>query len=650
MNSVENSGYRIPLLQILLFAAVLVLSPPAPLSAQSIIGDEIPLPVLKVRPATLVSRDTCTVLFTLYVQQHHRPGTEFHLEIPVSFTGENRDDMWEFVQASEPDSGGYIWVEAPSSVTAEAFAHKISVIGARLVTGTLSPGDSLNICYRGRIQAAAIPFRFRGRFISPGGSCRHFSAESDTRVIGRNGTLVKAATPADVISGEPFTAVVTVLDDFGNPAFTYGEPVYLSIPGAGEYSAHFCPEDSGRIEFEDIIIDTTGVIYPELHSGGLMAETAPFLVTESSPGKKRLFGDTHFHTGGGNGYRGWVNPGFFYSGGDHRGNYSRQSFAYKYAKEISSLDWVVSSEHDVADIFPGYTGEDWVKSQDKADAVYEPGTFTTFYAWEWTSWLWGHRIVYYKDRGGSVFHRTDENYSTVPDLVEALEGQEVESLIMPHVMQPLPDARIWLTDPIDLQRLVEIYSHHNDDSGVDIPDLFEVEARDLWSLQYAWSVGHRFGVIGSSDDHFGLPGRNGIVPDSEGSGGLAVVIAEENSRDSIWEALVARRTYATTGTRILLDFRVNGHRMGSEIDWEGGSPRIEIKAAGTDTLDRVELVRYSGDEYSQLSFPCPGWKTCDFSVTDQTVNESAMYYVRLVQKDGEMAWSSPVWLDVSGSR
>lgn len=248
-----------------------------------------------------------------------------------------------------------------------------------------------------------------------------------------------------------------------------------------------------------------------------------------------------------------------------------------------------------------------------------------------------------------MFHRTDENYSTVPDLVEALEGQAVPSLLIPHVMRALPGTEIWQTEPIELQRLCEIYSQHNDDSGIDIPDLFEVDAEDPWSLRYAWSIGHRFGVIGSSDGHFGMPGRDGLRPDTEGSGGFAVVIAEENSRDSIWEALAARRAYATTGTRILLNFRINDFQMGSEIEWEKGSPRIHVQVAGTDILDSVEIIRCTENGYEQFSIPCEGFKTLDYSITDHTFSGSAMYYVRLAQTDGEMAWSSPIWLDVPRS-
>ena len=54
--------------------------------------------------------------------------------------------------------------------------------------------------------------------------------------------------------------------------------------------------------------------------------------------------------------------------------------------------------------------------------------------------------------------------------------------------------------------------------------------------------GHKFGFVASTDHHAGFPGSYGD--------GMAAVLAEEKTRESIWEAIKARRTYAVTGDRI----------------------------------------------------------------------------------------------------
>ncbi len=68
------------------------------------------------------------------------------------------------------------------------------------------------------------------------------------------------------------------------------------------------------------------------------------------------------------------------------------------------------------------------------------------------------------------------------------------------------------------------------------------------------------------------------------TGGLVAVHAADRTRDGIWEALVERRVYGTSGPRILLSFELlNGpagpRPMGSEVE-TGAVPRFRVSASG----------------------------------------------------------------------
>jgi len=102
------------------------------------------------------------------------------------------------------------------------------------------------------------------------------------------------------------------------------------------------------------------------------------------------------------------------------------------------------------------------------------------------------------------------------------------------------------------------------------------------TLQWLWQQGVRVGVVASTDDHLGYPGAYGE--------GLVAAYAETLTRESILEALKARRTYGVSGDRIELDFRLNGHRMGETIP-ATSARKIHVKVKGQDVIDRVEVLR-----------------------------------------------------------
>ena len=139
------------------------------------------------------------------------------------------------------------------------------------------------------------------------------------------------------------------------------------------------------------------------------------------------------------------------------------------------------------------------------------------------------------------------------------------------------------------------------------------------------------------------------------SSGLAVVLAGQNNREELWQGLQSRRTYATTGTRIWVDFGSDGQPMGSAYN-SSQSPRLSARVAGTNTLASVEIVKFDGRGYSVLHRVNPDSDTAEFEVVDNEFEGDSMYYLRVKQVNeiwkspwaygtAEMAWSSPIWVD-----
>jgi hypothetical protein len=120
--------------------------------------------------------------------------------------------------------------------------------------------------------------------------------------------------------------------------------------------------------------------------------------------------------------------------------------------------------------------------------------------------------------------------------------------------------------------------------------------------------GLRFGFVGSSDTHRGYPGAYGE--------GVVGIWAPELSRPAIFDAIRQRRTYATSGERIAVEFAINGRPMGSELPFTADR-QIDIRVEGQDTVHMVELIRngtvierHFPEDHSRGPVKLPGRAKC----------------------------------------
>jgi len=180
------------------------------------------------------------------------------------------------------------------------------------------------------------------------------------------------------------------------------------------------------------------------------------------------------------------------------------------------------------------------------------------------------------------------------------------------------------------------------------------------SVQAALLLGHRFGFIGGTDTHVGQPGH-GPHHLNEGIG-WGAVYAEALTRRAIFDAIVARRCYATDGARILLDYELEADgrvlRMGEEGRLPEGRRTLRLSVAGCERVAKVEVLR----NCKVVHCIEPGERHGEYEWTDSEdigshlIRETpfgdapfALYYVRVTQEDDRKAWGSPIWLSAVGS-
>ena len=221
----------------------------------------------------------------------------------------------------------------------------------------------------------------------------------------------------------------------------------------------------------------------------------------------------------------------------------------------------------------------WEEYQEATEANYAPGEFVTLHAYEASFRApFDHHNVFFR---GAPSPLLAPQTMTLPELWAQPEAGQ--ALTIPHHTGKFPAPLTTDAHDPERRRNFEIYSAHGLSESYDPthPLAFEqsdftnysTSAPDGLTAQDMWAQGLVLSTIAASDDHRSHPGQP--------HWGVAAVRAPELTREAIFDALYARRTYETTGARILLDFTVDGAPMGSETP-AAGPPRLHVEAHGTE--------------------------------------------------------------------
>ena len=511
-------------------------------------------------------------------------------------------------------------------------SHKPSFAQVKVEEGALIPGDTFALRVGDRREGspgsevydsttlarfvAAVDREGRGTFRELAASPVKVWITSDPRV-----DMLRVLGPSFVRPDEVFALHVMAFDAHRNVCEQYEGEIRLTmregiqgLPG----SIHFGPDQKGIEIIEKVRITTPGVYRLEAadEEHKLHAFSNPMVC---QPGSKRrlLWGDLHCHT--------WGDISLALM--DEASFKVHPIARHEQARRIGRLDFAAPgpmAPPDQAD-----QPEIWEACQRAYLENDQSGSYVPFLAYEAHTRRGGDRNVIFREPEDGYL----PTYAPIEEVMETYAARE-DVLLEAHVGGGPPN---WEAYQPRREPLLEIASGHGS---------FE------WLLQRALRYGYRPAVIGSGDTH--LPVASGpiaahcfrgrfvkelnIRDTGFGTGPLAAIWAERCERNAIWQAIAARRTYGTTGARIILNVTVNGQPAGSEMVL---SDRAEIRIQGhaCAAVERVDLIRE--DRCLRSWFPA----TMDLELmhVDEWPLRDGAYYVRLRQIDGEYAWSTPVW-------
>jgi len=555
--------------------------------------------------------------------------------------------QWSLPQTNNPAGESYFTAEAaggqPVKVTIDfrhkfflryfAWQHMIEVI---LPEQGLAPGETLRLVYgdrRGGSPGIRVQPFDESCFVlktyvdvAGGGDFLPLEKSPSLEVVAAEPYRLNLVMPSDAVAGQPTWCIVRAEDRYGNPATRYRGTVRLSstdpagqLPPAYTFGA----EDHGVHRFRQVVLAGQGVQTLVAADGQFQCVGNPVRVRGRRPRRLLLWGDLHGHT----------------LQSDGRGTVEE---FYDFAENFSGLDFCAVTDHAFE-----LLDEMWEHSKEVTNRVNRPGRFVTFQAYEWSGItpLGGDHNCYFLDADPPLYRST--SYYT-PDNLQMYHGpvpkQKHITEVFAQLEQHLRNKDVFCIphwggrhgnpqwhDP-KVQRMIEIFSEHR--------------RSEDWATTFL-TKRYRLGIIASTDGHYGNPGYGYLRPsydwEHQEIGMAAVAVyAPQQTRASIFHSLYERRVYATSGDRIILDFSVDGHPMGTEYK-TNQPPTLSIEAIGTAPITRVEIKRDS----KLVKLVEPGKSAVKIAWRDENFRPagSSYYYVRLLQANGEEAISSPAWVN-----
>jgi hypothetical protein len=317
------------------------------------------------------------------------------------------------------------------------------------------------------------------------------------------------------------------------------------------------------------------------------------------------------------------------------------------------MDFAAPSDHNTK-------GDDWIKTVQALEEFDSPGSFAAFFGWESGS-RHGHENLYFTDPDHPLVCGGKAGFSGgFPDRAREIYKKYSGFILIPHhtnavseTRDPESDRPMWHTypwsEPFESLRLVEIMQTRGNQERNNYTDPWRGwHQGNGSSAQDALSRGYRIGFTGGTDNHCAWPGRayashEGGLMHSPKSVILTGVWAEKIERNSIYNALWKRHTWAVWDTRAIVWYQLNGKLMGDELELKRGEKlRAFIKISAQDALQSIEII--SDGETKWIS----SFSDLDIAVEVDLgpAEKSAYFYLRALQRDGGIIYASPVFLTV----
>ena len=488
------------------------------------------------------------------------------------------DTDWGIPQFFDPTAEDHLTVTAPDGVRVSIQVGGPKSLTLRIHGRGLEPGERITLKLGdtsgggpgSRAQTfleARHDFLFEVDVKGDGNAVLLADSPRVTIVGGPAERLVLVA-PSSVVVGEPFRLIVKAEDGWGNSSSCFRGVVELSGDGINfldrtvsfDDCSDLPPMQRGVRSIEGLIAKHSGVlrVVAAVPESDLAARSNPIMATAAAGQYQLQWADPH---------------------GGQIGSAAKIGDFFRYARDVSGVQFVGYQRN--ADVI---SAEDWAVQQAAEKELHELNRFIPIPGYEWSGRTpeGGHHNVYLRRHDQPVRRNppaeapqsidTETELPHIRDVYDAYRN--TDTIITPHVGGEHSNLN-W-HEPT-LEPAMEISSSHGS---------FE------WAIREIIERGYQLGFLGGSDCYTGRPGddRPGHQLRRYAKSGLTGIYTRAVTLDAFFEAMRARRVYATTGARIVLHIQADGNWLGSKYT-TSVPPRLTVNVAGTAPLQSVEIYR-----------------------------------------------------------
>lgn len=361
------------------------------------------------------------------------------------------------------------------------------------------------------------------------------------------------------------------------------------------------------------------------------------------------FGNIHSHTSYSDGNKDSATTGYNNPGGD-----------YNYAKGSYHMDYLGIAEHNhySSNNNPGMHVAHYPMGLYQADTANHTGSFVAMFGMEWGTISQGGHVVVYgvpqligweSGSGGwgptnnydifctkgdfTSFWPIVKNYPTAFCTLAHTQTNDYENLLDGAAYNANTDSVI-KGFAIRSGNAMSTTTNYTD------PPATLYESKFLKAL----ALGYHLGPTIDHDNHYTTFGRT--------NKGRTVVLATALNRDSIMAAYKAIRFYASDDWNAQVNFTINGKVMGT-VTTTGLNSSISVivndpDAPGdpNDNINKIEIFYGnpgSGNNATLLTSNTGSTSLSYAHIT--TINTSYYYYAKITQADGDIIWTSPIWIN-----